>query len=579
MDRIWTKQYDPGVPTTLSYPEVSLPDLLTRTAVRFPDHPAILFYGRVIRYGELETLVNQFAQALIALGVKTNDVVGLMLPNLPQTVISFYGSLRAGARVTPINPLYVEGEIAQQVQDSGCDTILALEPFASRIQPLIGRTCLKRVILTRVQEYLPWLKRLLYPLKSRAEGGRLAFPSGPSIYHLPGIMGGLRTAPSVKLNPNDIALLQYTGGTTGVPKGVVLTHRSLVCNAWQCRHWMESLREGQEVFMGVLPFFHVYGLSACQNLAICVGGAMALLPRFQVSEVLETISRERVTVFPGIPAMYLAINNHQHIERYDLRSIRLCISGAGPLHSSVQARFEAMTGAKLVEGYGLTEAGPVTHVNPIRSAMGERCHCSIGLPLPDTDARIVDLQTGERELPLGEAGELVVRGPQVMQAYWNREAETRQAIRNDWLFTGDLARMDAKGFFYLEGRKKDMIKSGGENVYPREVEEVLLRHPKVKDVVVVGIPQDLRGELIKAYVVLKDGEEAMAVDLLEHCRRDLARFKVPKRVEFRTELPKTLVGKVLRRVLVEDELRRRAQKPEDGREESLEGDKGGADEG
>lgn len=570
MDRIWTRQYDRGVPATLSYPELTLPDLLTRSALRFPDRPAIRFYGRVIRYHELETLVNRFAQALIALGVQAGDVVGLMLPNLPQTVIGFYGSLRAGARVAPINPLYVEGEIEHQVRDSGCDTILALEQFAPRIQPLLGRTCLKRVILTRVQEYLPWLKRLLYPLKARTQGSRSGSAFGRSVYHLPRVMDGLGTIPSVKLYPDDIALLQYTGGTTGVPKGVVLTHRNLVCNAWQCRHWMGSLREGQEVFLGVLPFFHVYGMSACQNLAVSIGGAMALLPRFQVSEVLETISRERVTVFPGIPAMYLAINNHQHIEGYNLRSIRLCISGAGPLHSSIQDSFEAVTGAKLVEGYGLTEAGPVTHVNPIRSVAGERRRRSIGLPLPDTDAKIVDMETGERALPIGETGELVVRGPQVMSGYWNREEETRQALRNDWLFTGDLARMDADGFFYLEGRKKEMIKSGGENVYPCEVEEVLLRHPKVKEAVVVGIPQDLRGELIKAHVVLKDGEEATAADLLEHCRRDLARFKVPKRVEFRTELPKTLIGKVLRRVLIEDELRKRAQKPENEAEESQE---------
>ncbi len=562
-DRNWIEQYDAGVPQTLSYPAVSLPELLTQSAARFPTRPAIKFYGRVISYGELDALVNQFAQALIKLQVSKGSVVGLMLPNLPQTVIGHYGSLRAGALVTPINPLYVEREIEHQVTDCGCGTILALDQFYPRIEPLVGRTCLKRVILTRVEDYLPWLKRLLYPLKTLRQGHRTVPARGRGTHSLPQLMGGPTTKPSVPVSPSDIALLQYTGGTTGTPKGVILTHRNLVCNTWQCRQWMTSLREGEEVFLGVLPFFHVYGMSACQNLAVSIAGAMVLLPRFHVSEVLGAIARERITVFPGIPAMYGAINNHQDLDRYDLKSVRLCISGAGPLHPSVQDRFESLTGARLVEGYGLTEAGPVTHVNPIHSASAQRRRRSIGLPLPDTDARIMDVETGNQELPIGEIGELVIRGPQVMQGYWKRDQETQQALRGGWLFTGDLARRDAAGFFSIEDRKKDMIKSGGENVYPREVEEVLVLYPKVKEAVVVGLPLGLRGELIKAYVVLKDGQTATAAEILEHCRKGLAKFKVPKKVEFRIELPKTLVGKVLRRVLVEEELKKRQAGEED----------------
>ncbi|MBM4121941.1 MAG: long-chain fatty acid--CoA ligase [Nitrospira sp.] len=562
MDAIWTKQYAPGVPHRLSYPDFTLSDLLSRTAVKFPDRPAIRFYGRIIRYRELDLLANRFAQGLVGLQVRNGSVVGLMLPNLPQTIIGYFGSLRAGALVTPINPLYVENEIEHQVTDSGCEVILALPQFFPRIQPLLVRTCLKHVILTGVEDFLPWLKRRLYPLKAMREGKREAIPFGPTVHRMGGVMKTSDDPPAVHVGQDDIALLQYTGGTTGVPKGVVLSHRNMVGNAWQCRHWMPSLHEGEEVFLGVLPFFHVYGMSACQNLAIAVGGSQVLLPRFQVTEVLETITRERVTVFPGIPAMYQAINNHQHLERHDLRSIRLCISGAGPLPSSVQEQFESLTGARLVEGYGLTEAAPVTHANPIDGGAGSRRQRSIGLPLPDTEARIMDMETGERELPIGEVGELAVRGPQVMRGYWKQEDETKKVLRNGWLFTGDLARMDADGFFYIADRKKDMIKSGGENVYPREVDEVLLRHPKVRDAVVVGIPQGLRGELIKAYVVLKDGEEATAAEVLEHCRKDLAKFKVPKRVEFRKELPKTLVGKVLRRVLLEEELRARQEERE-----------------
>ncbi|MBI5775822.1 MAG: long-chain fatty acid--CoA ligase [Nitrospirae bacterium] len=557
MDRVWTSQYDPHVPSTLSYPEEPLPQMLARSAARFPDRPAILFYGRVIRYRELDVLVNRFAQALLRMGIGKGSVVGIMLPNLPQTVIAFYGSLRAGATVTMINPLYVEPEIRQQVTDSGCETLLTLGQFYSRVEPLLRHTCLKRVLVTGVEDYLPWFKKLLYPLKAWRDGLRVRIPVHPAVHAFRRLLDVPPEPPTVPVAPDDTALLQYTGGTTGVPKGVVLTHRNLMANTWQIRQWFPAIREGEEVFLGVLPFFHVYGMSVCQNLSLCTGSALVLLPRFQLGEVLKAIVRERVTVFPGIPAMYSAINGYQRLDRYNLRSVRVCISGAGPLPPSVQERFESLTGAKLVEGYGLTEASPVTHANPIEQTVGRRHPKSMGLPLPDTDARIVDVETGRRELPIGEIGELVLRGPQVMCGYWRRDEETRQVLRDGWLYTGDMARRDADGYFYIEDRKKDMIKSGGENVYPREVEEVLLRHPKVKDAAVAGIPQELRGELIKAYVVLKDGETATSADLLEHCRRNLAKFKVPKRVEFRSELPKTIVGKVLRRVLVDEELKRR----------------------
>lgn len=567
MNRSWTEQYDPGVPSALSYPEITLAELLSRAASRLPDRPAIRFYGRSISYRELEGLANRFARALQDRNIGHGRVVGLMLPNLPQTIIGAFGAFKVGAVVTAINPLYVEAEIERQVSDSGCELLLALDRFFPRIQPLLGRTSLKQVVLTGVEDYLPWLKRLLYPLKSGREGASSNIPVTAGAIRLRDFMRQPMEPISGGARPDDLALLQYTGGTTGTPKGVMLSHRNLVANTWQCRQWMASLQEGKEVFLGVLPFFHVYGLSACQNLAFSVAATIVVLPRFQPTEVLEAITRERVTVFPGIPGMYSALNHHQGLERYDLRSIRLCISGAGPLHPTVQDTFESLSGARLVEGYGLTEAGPVTHVNPIHRPPSERPRRSIGLPLPDTEARIVDPETGTQELPIGAVGELTVRGPQVMGGYWHREEETRQVLRDGWLYTGDLARRDAAGFFYIEDRKKDMIKSGGENVYPREVEEVLLRHPKVKDAAVIGVPQDLRGELIKAFVVLKEGERTSAADVLEHCRKNLAKFKVPRRVEFRTELPKTLVGKVLRRVLVEEELKKKTgtgNLPEDG---------------
>ncbi|MFM8552275.1 MAG: long-chain-fatty-acid--CoA ligase [Nitrospiraceae bacterium] len=557
MNSMWTRQYDPGVPASLSYPDMTLPDMLAQSAARYPDRAALHFYGNEIAYAELDRLAHRFARALKALGVEPGSAVGVMLPNMPQTVIGYFGSLRAGAQVTPINPLYVEGEIDHQVRDAGCETILVLDNLCQRVQPLLGRTGLKRIIVTGVEDYLPRVKRLLYPLRARREGQRAPAALGPATLRLRDLMTGPDAPLGMAMKPDDVAVLQYTGGTTGVPKGVALTHRNLLSNAWQCRSWMPSLREGEQVFLAVLPFFHVYGMSVCQNLAIGHGATLVLLPRFQMTEVLNAIEREHVTVFPGIPAMYQAINNYQHLARHDLRSIRICISGAGPLPPPVQERFEAITGARLVEGYGLTEAGPVTHVNPIKPSPEARRAGSIGLPLPDTQAKIMDMETGERELPAGEVGELVVRGPQVMSGYWKRDEESRQVLRHGWLYTGDLARMDAEGFFYIADRKKDMIKSGGENVYPREVEDVLLRHGKVKDAVVVGLPQELRGELIKAYVVLHDGAQASAAEILDHCRQHLAKFKVPKKVEFRHELPKTLVGKVLRRVLIEEEREKR----------------------
>jgi long-chain acyl-CoA synthetase len=560
MERPWHAQYEAGIPPTLAYPDVPLHRFLTDSARRFPDRTALEFYGRRIPYRELDELTDRFAQALIGLGVRKGDRVAIMLPNCPQALIGYFGALKAGACVVQTNPLYVAPEIAHQMTDSGAETILALDQFHPRIQEVMDRTPLKRIILTNVRDYLPWLKRLLYPIKARRQGQWVEVERVPPIYDFPALLTAAPPGlPPGDVSPDDLALLQYTGGTTGVPKGAMLTHRNLVANTIQCRWWLKGLQEGREVFLGVLPFFHVYGMTTTQNLAIYLGATTVLLPRFQVDEVLKTLAAHRVTAFPGIPAMYMAITNHKKAVAYDLTSIRYCMSGAGPLFAELQERFERLTGARLIEGYGLTEASPVTHCNPIVGRRRSRC---IGLPVPDTDARVVDFETGLRVLPAGEEGELQVKGPQVMRGYWNHRSETEAVLKDGWLSTGDLVRMDEEGFFYILDRKKDMIKSGGMNVYPREVDECLCRHPKVKEACVVGVPQDLRGEKIKAFVVLKEGEEATAAEILEHCRCHLAQFKVPKQVEFRKELPKTLVGKVLRRVLLDEELKRAPVRPE-----------------
>ena len=558
MECSWLSGYDHGVPFTLVYPEWTVPDLLCRSASQFPDRPALLFYGTCISYRQLDELITRFALGLRALGVGPGDRVAIMMPNIPQAIIAHYGALKAGAIVVQTNPLYVSHEIEAQLADAGSDTLISLDLFYPCIQTIHTNTSLKRIILTGVSEFLPAIKRLLYPIKARLKGQWIRVKKQPPLYDFLSLIrmapdGSGETLPS--RGPDDLALIQYTGGTTGTPKGVMLSHRNVVANALQCRHWVPDFHEGQEVFLGVVPLFHVYGLSTCLHLALMTGSAVVLLPRFQVVEVLYAIHRYRPTIFSGIPAMFLRINEYPKVDRYDLRSLRICLSGAGPLYAEVQSRFEKLTGVKISEGYGLTEAGPVTHCNPI---YGERPMGSMGVPFPDTEARIVDPETGTREQSIGEVGELVLRGPQVMQGYWNKESDTREVLRDGWLYTGDIVRRDEAGFFYLVDRKKDLIKSRGENVYPRDVEEALFKHPAVKDVVVVGIPHRQLGEAVKAYVVRKDGQRVSERELMEHCRKVLAKFKVPSAIEFRQELPRTLVGKVLRRRLRDEEMQKAA---------------------
>lgn len=551
MERPWLKSYENGVPHAIRYPDVSLGSILSGVADEFPDKTAIIFYGKKISYRELNSEVNRLATALIALGVEKGDRVGLMLPNLPQAVMGYYGILKAGAIVVEISPLYVERELKHLIVDSGAQVIIALDIFYPRIEAVINGVHLEAIILTGVRDYLPPILKLLYPIKAKMEGQWIKVKKTRSVYDFKDLIRRSRDDdPCIDVRPDNTALLQYTGGTTGIPKGVVLTHRNLMVNLLQCAHWMPALKKGEEVFLGVIPFFHVYGMTACMNFCIYLASTVVILPKFKVEEVLKSIARYKTSVFMGVQAMYVAINNYEKVKGYDLSSIKVCISGAGPLHAEVQERFEGLTRGKLVEGYGLTEASPVTHCNPI---FGMRKKGSIGLPFPDTEARVVDPVDGKKDMPAGEIGELIVKGPQVMMGYWMRTDETNSVLRDGWLYTGDLARMDQDGFFYIVERKKDMIKTGGENVYPREVEEVLFRHPKIKEAVVVGIPDEFRGELIKAYMVLKDGESATVEEITDFCKKEMAGFKVPRALEFRKELPKTLVGKVLRRVLLEEE--------------------------
>ncbi len=551
--RPWFKHYAPGVAHHLDLPDVPLTRFLSAAAKAHPTHPAIGFYGNRISYARFDELSTRFANGLLKLGLKKGDRVAIMLPNVPQAVIAYYGALKAGCVVVQTNPLYQSAELAQQVQDAGAKVLVALDIFEPRIKNIAPGTDgspLTDVIYCGVRDYLPILKKLFYPFKAKREGMWNPVKPGGHVHSFMQLLDRSSvTQPNAHLDPDDVALLQYTGGTTGTPKGVILSHRNLVANTLQCEAWLVNVAPGQERFLGVIPFFHVYGMTTCMNLAVRVGGEMILLPKFSPTEVLATIDKHKPTLFPGIQAMYLALGNHPQAERHDLSSIRACISGAGPLHQEVRERFEQLTGANVVEGYGLSEAAPVTHANPIG---GTRVDGAIGLPLPNTDAKIID-DRGD-DLPQGQVGELLVRGPQVMIGYWNRSEETLDTLSGGWLHTGDMGKMDADGFFYLVDRKKDMMKVGGENVYPRDVEEVLFRHPKIKEAVVAGLPDAFLGEKIKAYVVLNDGEQANADEIRGFCAEHLAKFKVPSEVAFRIDLPKTIVGKVLRRILIEEEL-------------------------
>lgn len=549
----WLNHYEPQVPSTIIVPDILLHEFFEATVRDYPDNTATIFFGERLTYAQLDAQANKLASALQSLGVQHGDRVAIILPNCPQFLVSLYGVLKAGAIAIPSNPTYVARELHGQFADAAVETVITLNTVAPRVQEAMPGTPVSRLIITNTWDYLSPLMSIMQAAKERREDTTVDL-SSDGVYTFMDIISNSSpeyTPPHA--TPDDTALLLYTGGTTGTPKGAMLSHRNLVANALQMSAWVWDAREERkDVFLGVIPFFHSYGLTVVMNLAISVAASIVLLPRFTMKDVLRAIARFRPTVFPAVPSIYNAIANHPLSQRYDLRSIRVCISGAAPLPSEVAEAFESVTGARLVEGYGLTETSPVTHCNPIH---GERRHASIGLPIPLTDAQIVNPDT-RKPMPLDEVGELAVRGPQVMQGYWANQEETSAILQDGWLYTGDMARQDEDGYFYIVDRKKDLILVNGLNVYPREVEEALYESDKVQEVVVAGVPDKQRGEIVKAYVVLKGEVEASERELRHFCAERLAPYKVPTRIEFRESLPKSGVGKYLRRQLLEEELSR-----------------------
>ncbi|MBT3315093.1 MAG: long-chain fatty acid--CoA ligase [Anaerolineae bacterium] len=557
MEQVWLKNYDKGVPHSVEYPQKPLFHFLEEAAEKYPDKACTIFKGAKVSYKEMNEITDALAGALVDLGVKKGDRVGVFMPNTPQFVMAYYAVLKAGGVVVASNPLYTATEIAHQANDAGIEVMLVMSNFYETIQSARDKTKLKTVIVTNLKETLPALTRVLFTLAVEKKGGhRIEGGLAEGDIWMQDLLAKYNPSdrPKLDIGPDDPCLFQYSGGTTGVPKGAVALHRNIVANSLQISSWMTDLEEGKEVVLMGIPLFHVYGMVAGMNFGFANGATLVMVPNPRdLKDVLENISKYRASIFPGVPTLYNAINNHPDVlaGKYDLSSIKACISGSAALMRETKDKFEELTGGKVFEGYGLSEAPTATHCNPFDGANKTG---SIGMPLPDVDCRIVSLDDGETEMAIGEIGEIVLQGPQVMHGYHNMPTETANSLREwngeTWLYTGDIARMDDEGYFYIVDRKKELIKPGGFQVWPREVEETISDHPKVLEVGVAGIPDPYRGETVKAWVVVKEGETLTVDEVRDFAKEKLAKYKVPSHVEFRDELPKTTVGKILRRELV-----------------------------
>jgi long-chain acyl-CoA synthetase len=557
----WFRHYDEGVPKTLMpYPKRTLLDYITDAANEHPDEPALLFKGSSISYAELEKHSNVLAEVLVKMGVKKGDRVSLLLPNCPQFIIAELAIWKAGAIVFPLNPTYTERELEGPLFDCAPETIITLTLFYNRMKSIQPNTKVKRVIATNIKEFFPPGLRFLFTLfKEKKEGHRITLQSGD--YWLSDLLrprGPIRR-PSVFISPDDPAVILLSGGTTGTPKGAVGTHRSLVISGLQLQCWLENLKnETQDIGMLPLPLFHVYANAGIQSVVFVTRTTLSLIPNPRdIKDVLHTIRKVHPTFFVSVPTLFIALLNHPNVKKgkVDFKSIKLCISGAASLMAETKKSFEGLTGGRILEGYSLTEAMMACTINP---ALGMKKTGSIGIPLPDIEARIVDPDSGDKILAAGEVGELLIRAPQLMQGYWQNPEETAGVLRvhgegGPWLHTGDLGYVDDDGYLFIVDRKKDVIKPSGFQVWPRDVEEVISSHPAVLEVGVAGVPDDYQGEAVKAWVVLRPGKKTTVDELRQFCRKKLAPYKVPKHVEFRDSLPKSMIGKVMRRVLTQEE--------------------------
>jgi long-chain acyl-CoA synthetase len=550
--RPWLKHYDSEVEASIPIEAIPVYSYLDRAAGLWPDRTAVRFKGKDLSFKELNAAAEHLAGGFADLGISPGTRVSIMLPNLPRTMVVYFALLKAGAVVVMTNPLSMESELQHQLGDAECEAMVLLDHLWPKIGPLRDRLPIKRYIAVTIAEDLPFPLKYLYGFKAKRDKLFQDLPyDGESVLKLKEVARHKGSISGRTQDPrNETALLQYTGGTTGKAKGVVITHANLVANLQQALAVLHEFNVQREIMLSIMPYFHVYGLTVGLNLAVAVGATSLPMPRFDPKETLEIIHKEKPTLFPGAPALYGALLRQKDVQKYDFSSLKYLVSGSAPMPKILLERFKEKTDVEIIEGYGLTEASPVTHLNPLR---GKKKLGSIGLPFPDTDCRIVDLETGSKDMPIGEPGELIIRGPQIAQGYYHKPDETADTFRDGWLYTGDVAVMDEDGYFTIVDRKKDMVVVGGYNVYPREIDEVLLTHPKIAEAAALGMSDDLRGEAIKAYIVPAEGEEITPAEVKKFCREQLSSYKVPKTVEIRSELPKTIVGKVLRRKLKEEE--------------------------
>jgi long-chain acyl-CoA synthetase len=551
MEKIWLKSYAAGVPSNVDFKEISLQESLSQTAARLPNNRALIFQGKTITYRELDLMVSRFAAALTSLGVAAGDRVGLVMPNLVQTVVGMFGAFRVGALAVPNNPLYTDRELEHQLSDAGCEIVICLDTLVPRLMQMRRRTGVTKIISCHIRDYLPFPLKQLFPFVKKNLHAKT--PSGEGMYEFTDMLKNHQpTAENYPSSVDETAVLIYTGGTTGVSKGVELTHRNLASNCQQARAWCVEFVDGQEIVLGGLPFFHSYGLTASMIMSVFYGWCNVLIPKPEARAILEAVDKYKVTFIPGVPTLFNAMINHPETKKFSLDSVKECLSAAAPLALETIKGFQELTGILISEAYGLTETSPCTHAIPFGGKVKPGC---IGLPVPSTEAKLVDVDDQSREVTgFGEPGELCVKGPQVMRGYHNRPDETAAVLKDGWLLTGDIATVDEEGYFTIVDRKKDLIISGGFNIYPRDVDELLFAHPKILEACAIGVPDSYSGERVKAYVVLKSGQSASEQEIIDYCKERMTNYKVPKYVEFVAELPKSPIGKILRKELRLDDL-------------------------
>ncbi|MCF8043227.1 MAG: long-chain fatty acid--CoA ligase [Desulfarculaceae bacterium] len=546
----WLDHYDPEVPHSLEYPSTDLYSLMAQSAAKVAQKTALVFLGKSLSFAQLFSLADDMAGGLAARGIKQGDRVALLMPNCPQFVISYLALMRLGATAMLLNPLNVERELVFKFKDSGARAVIALDLLSQRVSNIRKEIHLDLVVYTGLQDFLPFPKNLLYPIKRSLDKKmpKLAIGHDGATWSFKGLLALKAQAPPVEIDPESMAALIYSGGTTGISKGIMLSHRALIANLMQACAWVNMNHD--DSLLAVLPLFHGFGMSVCMNAPLAHGGTVTLLPRFEAGEVLRAIDKTRPSIFAGVPTMFIALKEHPEIDKCDLKSLRGIFVGAAPLPQAVQQEFEKRTGAQLIEGYGLTEAVTAISCNPL---YGEKKPGTIGIPFPNVEWRIMDLENGTKEMGQGEAGEIVLRGPDLMTGYLNQPELTSWTIRDGWLYTGDIGVMDQGGYITIVDRKKDLVIVSGFNVFPSEIDEVLHQHPAVAEAVAVGLPHPTKGEFIKAFVVLKKGQAATPEEIRAFCKQNLSAYMVPKEVEIRGELPKSMIGKVLRRSLREEE--------------------------